>query len=189
MRYSLMNTIKPTMLMPTIFMAALVAGLALGGGETMAQTASEAPTSLTETYGDWVVRCVSPAATEGQPAPARICEMTQELQQQQTGQRVLAVSVQKAESGGRLTVVAPFGLLLSEGVKLSVGETPVAALGFTTCLPAGCIAVSDLEAAALDTLKAGDQAVVEMTDTNAQPVKVNLSLKGFTAAWNRLGAI
>ena len=47
MRYSLMNTVKYTTLM-----AALVAGLTLGGGETMAQTVNEAPTSLTETYGD-----------------------------------------------------------------------------------------------------------------------------------------
>jgi hypothetical protein len=42
-----MNTVKYTTLM-----AALVAGLTLGGGETMAQTVNEAPTSLTETYGD-----------------------------------------------------------------------------------------------------------------------------------------
>ena len=168
---------------------ALVAGITLGGGYGMAQTATETPSSLTEAYGDWVVRCVSPAAVEGQPAPARICEMTQELQQQNTGQRVLAVSLQKAETTTRLTVVAPFGLLLSEGVKVSVGETPVAALGFTTCLPAGCIAVSDLDVTAVDTLAAGDQAVVEMIDTNTQPVKVNLSLKGFIAAWNRLTAL
>jgi invasion protein IalB len=184
MRYSLMNTVKYTTLM-----AALVAGLTLGGGETMAQTVNEAPTSLTETYGDWVVRCVSPAAAEGQPAPARVCEMTQELQQQRTGQRVLALSVQKAESGGRLTVVAPFGLLLAEGVKLSVGETPLVALGFTTCLPAGCIAVSDLEVATMNALAAGDQVVVEMTDTNAQPLKLNVSLRGFTAAWNKLTSL
>ena len=184
MRYSLMNTVKYTTLM-----AGLVAGLTLGSGETMAQTVNEAPTSLTETYGDWVVRCVSPEAAEGQPASGRVCEMTQELQQQQTGQRVLALSVQKAESSGRLTVVAPFGLLLSEGVKLSVGEMPLVALGFTTCLQAGCIAVSNLEAAAIDTLAAGDQVVVEMTDTNDQPLKLNVSLRGFTAAWNKLASL
>lgn len=183
MQHFLKRTIKQT-----TFMAALVASLALGGGETMAQTASETPSSLTETYGDWVVRCVSPEAAEGQPAPARVCEMTQELQQQ-TGRRVLAASLQKAESGARLTVIAPFGLLLSEGVKLSVGETQVAALGFTTCLPAGCVAVSDLDVTAVDTLAAGDQALVEMTDTNTQPVKLNLSLKGFTAAWNKLASL
>jgi invasion protein IalB len=155
----------------------------------MAQTATETPSSLTETYGDWVVRCVSPAAVEGQPAPARICEMTQELQQQNTGQRVLAVSLQKAETTTRLTVVAPFGLLLSEGVKVSVADKELVSASFRTCLPAGCIAVSDLDEAVLTAFAAGDQAVVAMQDTNAQPVNINLSLAGFTNAWNRLKAL
>lgn len=152
----------------------------------MAQTATETPSSLTETYGDWVVRCVSPVAPEGQPAPARVCEMTQELQQQNTGQRVLAVSVQKTESATRLTVVAPFGLLLSEGVKVSVADVALVSADFKTCLPAGCIAVSDLDEAALTALAAGDQAVVAMVGTDTQPVNINVSLKGFTTAWNRL---
>lgn len=165
---------------------ALVAGITLGGGYGMAQTATETPSSLTETYGDWVVRCVSPAAVEGQPAPARVCEMTQELQQKNTGQRVLAVSVQKADPATRLTVVAPFGLLLSEGVKVSVADKELLSANFRTCLPGGCIAVSDLDEAALTALAAGDQAVVAMVDTNAQPVNINVSLAGFTNAWNRL---
>lgn len=174
--------------MKTVSMTAiaLVAGLALGGGYGMAQTATETPSSLTETYGDWVVRCVSPAAVEGQPVPARVCEMTQELQQQNTGQRVLAVSVQKTESATRLTIVAPFGLLLSEGVKVSVADAELVSADFRTCLPAGCIAVSTLEEATLTSLAAGDQAVVAMVDTNAQPVNINVSLAGFTNAWNRL---
>lgn len=170
-----------------MIIAALATGLALtGAAKTEAQTASVAPSSLTETYGDWAVRCVSPAATEGQAAPARVCEMTQELTQQGTGQRVLAMSLQSTDAGGRVTVVAPFGLLLSAGLIMDVAEVPLMEAAFRTCLPAGCIVVSDLDQAGVDLLAGGDTTKVRLRSQNGEDLALDVSLTGFTAAWNRL---
>jgi invasion protein IalB len=170
-----------------MIIAALAAGLTLTGvAKTKAQTASVGPSSLTETYGDWAVRCVSPAAAEGQTAPARVCEMTQALTQQATGQRVLAMSLQSTEAGGRVTVVAPFGLLLSAGLMMNVAEVPFLEGAFRTCLPAGCIVVSDLDQAGVDLLAGGDTAKVHMRSRNGEDLVLDVSLTGFADAWNRL---
>lgn len=174
-----------------MIISALAAGLSLTAGTiTEAQTPPAVPSSLTETYGDWAVRCVSPAATEGQTAAARVCEMTQALTQQETGQRVLAMSLQATDAGARVTVVAPFGLLLSAGLMMDVAEAPLLEGAFRTCLPAGCIVVSDVDQAGMDLLAGGDTAKVHMRRSqNGEDLTLDVSLAGFTAAWDRLQAL
>ena len=173
----------------TLAATALLMITALSGPLQAQEAAAEGPTSLTETYRDWVVRCVTQPALEGQAATARICEMTQELRQQDSGQRVLALSViQSADDAdtASLTLVSPFGLLLSAGIQIEVTETRLLDMEFRTCLPAGCIALSVLTADQISALAAGDIATVVLTDTNGQSLRLDVSLAGFTAAWNRI---
>jgi len=169
---------------------ALVAGMLtlamMGMGQ--AQTA-ERPTSLTETYKSWVVRCATPTAVEGQEVPARICEMVQELRQKKSGQRLLAMALQRNEKGASLTFIAPFGLLLSAGLKVAVDGAVVAQGGFRTCLPRGCVSAINLAPEALDKFIAGETATITMQNTNGRELSLTLSLAGFTAAWNRLKEI
>ncbi|WP_052245205.1 invasion associated locus B family protein [Halocynthiibacter namhaensis] len=155
-------------------------GFGLSGSNGMAEAqVAQAPSSssLTETYGDWIVRCTD---------PGQICEMTQELRQQSTGQRVLVISVAATEDGSDINVIAPFGLDLSKGLQISIEDEVLAHMWFWTCLPAGCIAQGPLEATALERLKTGDTAMIHLTQTNTQGVDLGVSLAGFTAAWNRL---
>ena len=176
-----------TKLIKGLLALTLVTGILTMGTTTMAQAqTSEGPSSLTETYGDWIVRCVTPQAAEGQAAPARVCEMTQELQQQESGQRVLAVALQTADEAASLTIVAPFGLLLDEGLKVTVDDAPVIEGRFRTCLPGGCLSVMALDQVGLDKLAAGNSATITMRDTTEQDLALTVSLAGFTAAWNRL---
>jgi len=167
---------------------ALVTGLlttvTLNAGQ--AQTV-ETPTSLTETYKNWIVRCVTPTVTEGQAVPDRVCEMVQELRQQKSGQRLLAIALQptKAE-GATLTFIAPFGLLLSAGLKVAVDGSAVAQGEFRTCLPRGCVSVINLAQVALNKFIAGDTATITMQGTNGRDISLAVSLSGFTAALNRL---
>jgi invasion protein IalB len=173
----------------TLFATVLLMTTALSGPLQAQEANAEAPTSLTETYRDWVVRCATAPPVEGQTASVRICEMTQELRQQDSGQRVLALSViQAADSTdtASLTLVSPFGLLLSAGIQIEVTEAPLLDMAFRTCLPAGCIALSDLTADQIKVLAAGETATVVLTDTNDQTLRLDVSLAGFTAAWNRL---
>lgn len=153
-----------------------------------AQETVEGPSSVQETYQAWVVSCATPQATEAAPAPARACEMRQELRQADGNQRVLTVALQPQVegTGATVTMVAPFGLLLSQPITIDVAETRVLDVPFRTCLPAGCIATASLAQTGVDQLVAGAEAVVGMTSTDGQALTLTVSLAGFTAAWNRL---
>lgn len=149
-----------------------------------------APSRVVETYSDWVVQCI---ATDEDTA-SRVCEITQELREQKSGQRILAAFLRPVIEGNKdsasLTVIAPFGLQLSAGLRLSITEdVPLFNMGFQTCLPAGCIAIKDIGSEQVEALKAGKMAVVSVVDMGGQNININLSLTGFTAAWKRLKSL
>jgi invasion protein IalB len=164
----------------------LAAMAALGGTGALAQdtqTSPPKPTTLSETYDAWTVQC----ATTGQGAEQRRqCQMSQELQQQESRQRVLLVAIAKGEGNAKATLVLPFGILLSEGIRIEIGQQEFARGSFRTCYPAGCIVEIDLPEEAIKELQSGETASVLMTAVNNQPVKTDVSLKGFADAYRRL---
>lgn len=143
----------------------------------------QAPTTLSETYDGWTVQCVN--RTDGNNTQ-RICQMSQELLQQNTRQRVLTFAIGKTAEGTKATLVLPFGLLLSEGVRVQIAEEEILRGAFRTCLPAGCVAEIDLPDEVVQRLEAAATASVLMTANSGQPVKTDISLQGFTSAFQRL---
>lgn len=164
---------------------ALVAGLSGQPSMAQAQPATESPSAMQETYRDWMVNCVTPEPAEGQTA-TRQCETSQELSQTEGSQRVLRVALQSAPEGATLTLVTPFGLLISEPVTIDIAQSSMAEVPFRTCLPAGCIATSPIDQATVEQMEAGGEATVSMTSTNGQTLSVAVSLAGFSSAWARL---
>lgn len=160
-------------------------------GSAMAQGAAEGPSVVQETYRDWVVSCVTPEATEASPAPARVCEMRQELRQAEGNQLVLAVALQPQldSAGASVTLVVPFGLLLSQSITIDLADVRMAEVPYLTCLPRGCIAAVDFETVMIDQMSAGTEAVVGMTGADGQVLSVTVSLAGFNAGWNRLSTL
>lgn len=160
-------------------------------GSALAQEAPEGPSSVQETYRDWVVNCVVPAATEASSAPSRICEMRQELRQAEGNQLVLAVALQPLDdsNGASITVITPLGLLLSQPITINLADNPLADMAYQTCLPQGCIAAGELAAEAIGQMAEGTEAVVGMTGAGGQMLSVTVSLAGFSAAWNRLSTL
>lgn len=150
------------------------------------EAAPPSPSMLSETYGAWTVQCVN--ATEGDQ-PGRACQMSQELLQQETRQRVLLFALSMEGEAARATLVMPFGLLLSDGVRLELAETELLSGTFRTCLPAGCIVEIDVPATAIEQLQTGENVTVAMTSMAEQPVRTDMSLEGFTAAYQRLVAL
>lgn len=170
-----------TRLLPALGLAASLL-VALGAPAAFGQAAPVAADMTTETFKDWVVRCM-PAAEGTQ----RLCEMTQELNDSQSGKRVLAIGIQRTASGdGLATIVAPLGLKLAMGVTLR-GENDLAlAAEFDTCLPAGCIARRDMDAGMIEALSATTVLTASMGTPDGQKLEVSLSPKGFPEAWSRL---
>jgi len=168
----------------------LVAGaLSIGMMNIARAQTVKGPTALSETYKSWTVRCATPAATKKQAAPVRVCEMALVLSQKKSGQRLLTMALQPDKQGASVTLITPFGLLLSQGVNVAVDGNPVAKGAFRTCLPRGCVSIIKLAKGAVKKLIAGDTAIITMKTTNGQDFALKIPLAGFAAAWNRLNEI
>ena len=141
------------------------------------------PTSLSETYDAWTVQCANQQQGD---SSQRICQMSQELLQQKTRQRVLTFAIGMTTEGSKATLVLPFGLLLSEGVRVQIAEEEVLQGAYRTCLPTGCLAEIEFPKAAIEKFESAEAASVLMTANSGQPVKTDISLKGFSAAYRRL---
>jgi len=177
----------------SLYLLALLAPLAMVA-PTVAQEATPAPVpstlpgganSLNEAHGDWTVSC---AMTGGK----KDCILTQALGDNQTGQRVLALELamtEKNDAEGML--LAPFGLRLGEGIKLGLdGRDLGTPRPFYTCIATGCLVPIQFDAAALAVLKAGSKLEVNAASANnGEPIKLSLSLTGFTAAVDRVVAL
>lgn len=150
-------------------------------------TAQTGPDSTTETYGDWMVRCVPPAPVASEGAPAGpTCLALQEQRDSQTNQLVMQMSLQSEGEAQRLTIIAPFGLKLDKGLVLLDGDREILRLAFLTCLPDGCVATDLMDPAKIAALTAAESLTVAMQASGGQPLQVVLSPQGLQAAVTRL---
>ncbi len=135
-----------------------------------------------DTFGDWQVRC----APDGNQ-----CFMYQ-LALDAGKNPVAEVSILKlagntdAEAG--VTVVTPLGTLLPNGVVVQIDTGEQRQYPFAWCSQVGCFSRFGLTKPAVDAMKrgkAGKITLVSITRPEA-PVVLNLSLSGFTAAFESL---
>ncbi len=136
---------------------------------------------LRERHGDWAVTC-----SAGDAGTA--CSFSQTAANAQTGSALVAVEL-GAPAGARAEgmLLTAFGLRLDAGVALAVDQTPLGTtLPFLTCVQSGCLVPLAFDEVALAALKLGKQlSVTGVKVDDGQPVTVELSLAGFTAAYNR----
>ena len=146
----------------------------------------EAGATVKATYGDWDVLC---AAAE----PDR-CVMRQ-VGKSANGETVLEVSIRKLEGveteGGQVVPAAmrirtPLQTMLRSGVEVRVDETQPSTLSFERCRPEGCIINGVLPDKFLALLKRGLVAEMTFTRLRQGETTVNVSLNGFTRAFNSL---
>jgi invasion protein IalB len=138
-----------------------------------------------DTFGAWEVRC----APDGDE-----CFMYQ-LALDEKKNPVAEVSILKlpeaAEADAGVTVVTPLGTLLTAGVALQVDGGERRQYPFGYCIQVGCFARFGLAQPSLDALKrgkTGELTLVSVAQPNA-PLTLDLSLSGFTAAFDSLEAL
>lgn len=191
------------------FAALLVLGTAVGaqdaetpaasGADTAGQDADSALTQgldtgrevaqdgsyIRETHEDWQIKCFR---TEDEDAP-ELCQMYQLLKEAQ-GNPVAEFSLYKLANAGNVvagaTIAVPLGTLLNEEVKLAVDGGKAKSYSYSFCTMAGCFARIGLTQADIDALKRGVTATLEIVPAQApdQKVRIDASLKGFTAAYD-----
>lgn len=81
-------------------------------------------------------------------------------------------------------VAVPTGRYIPEGVKIKIDEGKVNTLPYSICLPDRCIAEVGLSNGLVNALKAGGKITLTSTNFRTQKNPVNVSLNGFTAAFD-----
>ena len=165
-----------------------VAFAALGwAGPLHVQAAT--PSSFSETYGTWTVRCAIAEAVDG--ASTRQCAMEQlfvwQRQESRQTQRLLTITLTPSDAGMEMAAVAPFGLLFRNGLRLRADAQEGVTLEFETCLPDGCLARGVLSPNAVRSFQTGKTLHVEADPAGGgDPFRLEGSLTGFSAAHARL---
>jgi len=168
-------------------LAALAAALifALPAGAGAQSVGGQTADRVIATYGDWNIRC----GTEND-----VCVMHQ-VGKGSSGNNVLEVRIRKlegvtADNGqtvpAAIQIAAPLGVLLQQGVRISVDGGNATALPFQLCVQGGCIARSGMTDAQIAQMKAGQIATFTVAAPNAGAVPVEISLSGFTRSFNEL---
>jgi len=164
-----------------IVLAAMFALLALPAAAQQAVTLPGGASAVTETHGDWTVRC-----QVRQPEGRIGCLVQQEQVDNQTRQRLLAVEMVPGSSGALGTLILPFGLDLDRGITLSIDDgQPSPVLRFRTCLPQGCLVPLNFPVAALPVLSAGKSLKVAATADGGAATPFTISLNGLSSAFAR----
>lgn len=144
------------------------------------------PNSLQELYGDWAVVCnTSMVAGE----ETRNCRMILELSREEDRKRLLTLILTAPEPGAEVsvTVIAPFGISLADGLSISLEEKILVQSAFKTALPVGTIAEFELPESGLAGLVNGASAEISfVTQDTGQKFSMAVPLNGFAAALKRL---
>jgi len=142
-----------------------------------------------EKIGDWELTCLFTGTDQEDP-----CSMVQILAGP-AGDPLAEVSVLRLPEGSQAValanVVVPLKTMLPARLKISVDGAPATAYNYYTCDVIGCLARVGLTQAELDAYKKGNKATLTLRPAEApdQEINVELSLKGFTAAFEKASEI
>jgi len=174
----------------------LLTGLALGcvllPCAAMAQTAQPAaqpggPGAVTDSkaIGSWTVRCFS--VTTGSP-----CDMYEELQDKNTHQRVLGVSLAYVPKDDKhvVDIAVPLGVSIGAGAVIKTDSFTSPKLAFRRCDQQGCyvegVMPNDMVASIA---KSGPDASVNIVADDGKAYAIKISLDGFAAAHDSMASL
>lgn len=134
------------------------------------------------THGDWEIVCI-----EG----TELCRMEQFAKSAQ-GERALLVRLQRVQgpqikAPAVISMLAPPLVLLSYNLRAKIDNGELKILPFERCLPQGCMAAGPMADVTVAELKKGSKMSVEFVLEKVE--KINVSLRGFTKAYNSLQPI
>lgn len=141
-----------------------------------------------EKIDDWDMACIK---TEGETDP---CSMLQILTDAK-GNPMAEFSMFRLEDGGvavaGATVIVPLETLLPAQLTISIDGAPGKRYNYSFCNPIGCVAQIGLTQADIDLMKKGAKATVSLVPAPApdQTVSLDLSLKGFTASYDKVDVV
>ncbi|MDE3811269.1 invasion associated locus B family protein [Sinorhizobium meliloti] len=185
------------------FALAVVVSLSLAAANSAAAQESpkssddRSPAVTTQRFDDWTYRC-GEVAVEGKTVSQ--CEVVQVARVKQGEEEVslLTLAIAKTAPGTDekpekesdetllLTALVPLNIFLPAGFGLDVDGKAVADTAYRNCNQAGCWVQRRLEKAMLSALRKGKMGAARLRLMNGQNVTIRFSLKGLTAALDKL---
>lgn len=138
---------------------------------------------LRSTHADWTVRCIR--TEEGRPDPCELYQLMTDEDDNAVAE-VTMIPLQNGEVAAGATLIAPLETDLMHGLGLGVDNAEPRGYPFSFCAPVGCISRMGFTPDELAAMKRGNRAVVTLLPFGAdpeQPVRLDMSLSGFTAAF------
>ena len=163
----------------TIAAALLFAtGVALPAAPALAQNAGAA-----QDQNAWVKICNKDAS-----ANKELCLITQELRTN-AGQFLASVAIREAPGEARKTLLSsvPVGMLIQPGVQLQIDGAKGDTARYSICFPNACYAELAIDAGFITKLKGGGKLQLTTVNQQAKPVRFEMTLIGFTSAYDGAG--
>ena len=146
-----------------------------------AQAAPPAEQQVQLIYAPWTKFCL-----KGQDAGAKQVCFTGKDGRIESGQPVVAAVVIEPEGEPKkiLRVTLPLGMLLVHGTRIIVDSNAPAQSPYVICFQNGCMSDYEVTADLLNTMKKGQNLVVQAISSNGQPVTLALPLSDFAKAYD-----
>lgn len=138
-------------------------------------------------HADWTIRCIR--AGQGKD-PCEMYKLLTDADYNAVAELTL-VPLSNGNVAAGATLVAPLETDLIEGLGFRVDSGDVRGYPFSFCAPVGCVARLGFTTEELAGMKRGSNATIQLLPFGgdaAAPVQLNVSLAGFTAAFDELTA-
>lgn len=129
----------------------------------------------------WIKRCAGEDQT--------YCEIFQRLVEKETQTRVAEFALGIPEENGNVrgVIILPLGILLPEKVRMQVDEDgSVYSFNIRYCTQGGCFGFIDMDKTLLEEMKMGGELHISFVTMQGEKYTVDLSLIGFTDAFEQL---
>lgn len=137
------------------------------------------------THSDWTIRCVT---TESGNDPCELYQLLKDSDGNSVAEMTL-IPLSNGEVAAGATMVVPLETDLTKGLSFGIDGNKASGYPFSFCAPVGCVSRMGFTADELGALKGGSKANVELLPFGSDPenpVELELSLAGFTAAYSEL---
>lgn len=165
--------------------AAAPEGTGLSMGEDAAATTA-AP-YVKSTHGDWQLRCVR--AKDGSD-PCEIYQLLKDEKGNSVAEVTMVALPDGQDAAAGATIIVPLETLLPAQLTLAVDGGKAKRYPFTFCAVIGCFSRIGFTGAEIEAMQKGSKATVSVVPIVApdQVVSVDISLKGFTEAYEAVKA-
>jgi invasion protein IalB len=145
------------------------------------QAAPPAEQQVQLIYAPWTKFCL-----KGQDAGAKQVCFTGKDGRIESGQPVVAAVVIEPEGEPKkiLRVTLPLGMLLVHGTRIIVDSNAPAQSPYVICFQNGCMSDYEVSPELLNSMKKGQNLVVQAISSNGQPVTLALPLSDFAKAYD-----